>query len=329
MIGGQIMEQNDTQQQISDYAFAEKQFVSGHAKDAFPVISQFAEQGDPWARYLLACYYHMGYDTVPIDHARRNSLCAQAETYDEPMLMYGFAVWCLKEDQKPCRDQYMAAIFDRLLKRAEFGDTAAQYIVGKMYMDGDAVEQDYAASAKWFRLGAESGYAAAQNALGWLYIEGKGVEQDTAKAIGLLQSAAMQGYANAQMNLGILYANGIGVSKNNAEALEWYRKAADQGYAPAFLNLGWHYDNGEGVEKNTRLALELYEKAAERGNISAMYNLVNLYRHGTDTEKNIEKAAEWYLKALKQQNRAVSESYEEILSMLLSLDDDTVIWPES
>lgn len=293
MIGGQIMEQNSAQQQISDYAFAEKQFVSGHAKDAFPAIAQFAEQGNPRAKYLLACYYHMGYDTVPIDHAHRNSLCAPAEAYGEPMLMYGFAVWCLKEDQKPCRDQCTAAIFDRLLKRAEFGDTAAQYIVGKMYMDGDAVEQD------------------------------------TAKAIGLLRSAAIQGYANAQMNLGILYANGIGVPKNNAEAVEWYRKAADQGYAPAFLNLGWHYDNGEGVEKNTRLALELYEKAAEHGNISAMYNLVNLYRHGTDTEKNIEKAAEWYLKALKQQNRAVSESYEEILSMLLSLDDDAVIWPES
>lgn len=156
-----MMEQNSAQQQISDYALAEKQFVSGHAKDAFPAIAQFVEQGNPRAMYLLACFYHMGFDTVPIDHARRNSLCEQAEAYDEPMLMHGYAVWCLKEDQKPYRDQCTAAVFDRLLKTAEAGDTAAQYIIGKMYMDGDAVEQDYAASAKWFRHGAESGYAAA------------------------------------------------------------------------------------------------------------------------------------------------------------------------
>lgn len=323
------MEQNDTQRLVPDYAFAEKQFVSGHFKDAFPVISQFAEQGNPRAKYILACFYHMGFDTIPIDQARRNSLCAQAEMHDDPLLMYGYAVWCLNEDQKPYRDECMRIVYERLLKSAKAGDTAAQYIIGKMYMDGDAVEQDYAASAKWFRHGAESGYAAAQNALGWLYIEGKGVEQDTAKAIELLQSAALQGYANAQMNLGILYANGIGISPNNVKAVEWYRKAADQGYAPAFLNLGWHYDTGEGVEKNTQLALELYEKAAERGNISAMYNLVNLYRRGTDTEKNIKKAAEWYLKAMKQQNIDVSESFEEIISILLSLDEETVIWPES
>ena len=278
--------------QPAEYEQAEKQFVSGHPKDAFPLISQFAEQGNLKAQYILACFCHMGFDTVQVDYARRNRLCAQAEAQNDPFLLYGYAVWCLKKDQKEQRDKILKEIFDRLLTKAQSGDLPAQYIVGKMYMDGDAVEQDYAAAAKWLKAGAESGYAPAQNALGWLYGEGKGVPQSAAKAI------------------------------------ELYLAAAEQGYAPALLNLGWHYDNGRGVAEDTQKALEYYQKAAEKGNITAMYNLVNMYRKGVGTEKSPEQAAEWYLKALQQQYSEVSETYEDILSKLLALDDDSVIWPD-
>ena len=322
------MGHSDAILQPAEYEQAEKQFVSGHPKDAFPLISQFAEQGNLKAQYILACFCHMGFDTVQIDYARRNRLCAQAEAQNDPFLLYGYAVWCLKKDQKEQRDKILKEIFDRLLTKAYSSDLLAQYIVGKMHIDGNAVEQDYATAAKWFKAGAESGYAAAQNALGWLYGESKGVPQDTAKAFELYLAAAEQGYANEQINLGIVYAEGLGVPQNDEKAIAWYQKAAMQGYAPALLNLGWHYDNGRGVEKDTQKALEYYQKAAKKGNTTAMYNLVNLYRKGVGTEKSPEQAAEWYLKALQQQYNKVSETYEEILAELLVLDDDTVIWPD-
>ena len=322
------MGQYDVALQPAEYEQAEKQFASGHPQESFQAIVQFAEQGILKAQYILACYCHMGFDTVQIDYAHRNSLCAQAESQNDPFLLYGYAVWCLKKDQKEQRDRILKRIFDRILTQAYSGNPPAQYIVGKMYMDGDAVEQNYAAAAKWFKTGAESGYAAAQNALGWLYGEGKGVPQDTEKAIELYLAAAAQGYANAQINLGITYAEGIGIPQDDAKAIAWYQKAAMQGYAPALLNLGWHYDNGRGVEEDTQKALEYYQNAAQKGNTTAMYNLVNLYRKGIGTEKSPEQAAEWYLKALQQQYSKVSEMYEEILAKLLVLNDDAVIWPE-
>ncbi len=322
------MGQYDVTLQLAEYEQAEKQFVSGHPQEAFQAIVQFAEQGILKAQYILACYWHMGFDTVQIDYARRNSLCAQAESQNDPFLLYDYAVWCLKKDQKEQRYRILKEIFDRLLTQAYSSDLLAQYIVGKMHIDGNAVEQDYATAAKWFKAGAESGYAAAQNALGWLYGESKGVPQDTAKAFELYLAAAEQGYANAQINLGIVYAEGLGVPQDDTKAIAWYQKAAKQGYAPALLNLGWHYDNGRGVAEDTQKALEYYQKAAEKGNITAMYNLVNMYRKGVGTEKSPEQAAEWYLKALQQQYSEVSETYVEILTEILALDDDTVIWPD-
>lgn len=308
----------------NDYEWAEQQFVSGHAKEAFPVIAHFAEQGNLRAAYLLACFYHMGYGVVQNDPERRNSLCVQAESGDDLLLVYGYASWCLKKDQSEQQMQIFRSVFDGLLKQAESGDLLAQYIIGKMYMDGNAVDQDYNEAAKWLKDGAASGYAAAQTALGWLC----GENDDTAKAIELYSMAAEQEYANAQVNLGIAYAEGIGVPPDDAEAIRWYQKAADQGYAPALLNLGWHYDNGQGVDEDTQKALEYYQKAAERGNITAMYNLVNIYRRGIDTERSIEQAAEWYLRAQHQQYSEVSETYESIMEYFRGLDDSTVIWPQ-
>jgi hypothetical protein len=210
------------------------------------------------------------------------------------------------------------------MTQAKTGDLLAQYVIGKMYMDGNAVDQNYDEAAKWLKDGVASGYAPAQTALGWLC----GENDDTEKAIELYSAAAKQEYANAQVNLGIAYAEGIGVPQDDAEAIRWYQKAADQGYAPALLNLGWHYDNGQGVDEDTQKALEYYQKAAERGNITAMYNLVNIYRRGIDTDLSVEQAAEWYLRALHQQYSKVSETTETIIEYFRGLDDSTVIWPQ-
>jgi hypothetical protein len=65
--------------------------------------------------------------------------------------------------------------------------------LGKHFLDGDLVHQDYKKAMKWFRF------------------------------------SAVQENKNAQRNLGLMYARGTGVSKNEKAALNWYLAAAKQG----------------------------------------------------------------------------------------------------
>jgi uncharacterized protein len=48
---------------------------------------------------------------------------------------------------------------------ADQGDATAQYILGRMYLDGNGVSQNYAEAVKWFRLSADRGDADAQKPL--------------------------------------------------------------------------------------------------------------------------------------------------------------------
>src|SRR5215469_13146711 len=62
-----------------------------------------------------------------------------------------------------------------LRRRAEEGDSNAQYELGRIFMVGLGLSQDYQQAAKWYERAAEQGFAAAQFMMGFLYEHGKGV----------------------------------------------------------------------------------------------------------------------------------------------------------
>lgn len=76
---------------------------------------------------------------------------------------------------------------------AETNDDAwSQYFLGRMYANGQGVEQDYEAAAKWYRKAAEKGLHDAQFRLGRLYAAGQGVPVDYEYAYGWYSVAAHQ-----------------------------------------------------------------------------------------------------------------------------------------
>jgi len=115
---------------------------------------------------------------------------------------------------------------------AEQGDAQAQIYMGLLYERGKGVPQDYAESAKWYRLASEQGKADAQNYLGNMYSKGNGVSQDYAEAVTWYRKAAEQGKKAAQYNLGKVYANGEGVKKDYVKAYMWFNVAAISGHDP-------------------------------------------------------------------------------------------------
>src|SRR5579862_28540 len=61
---------------------------------------------------------------------------------------------------------------------AHQGDGNAAYLLGRAFMMGTDVSQDYRESAKWFLQAAANGSPDAEFALGYLYEQGKGVVRD-------------------------------------------------------------------------------------------------------------------------------------------------------
>ena len=85
-----------------------------------------------------------------------------------------------------------------LLPLAEMSNHAyAQYFMGRIYADGQGVEQNFEEASKWYRKAAEQGVAEAQYRLGILYRDGNGVPQDMEYAYGWYSVAAHLGHVKA------------------------------------------------------------------------------------------------------------------------------------
>jgi TPR repeat protein len=89
--------------------------------------------------------------------------------------------------------------------------------------------KDYVTAAREWAPIAESGDSAAQFNLGLLYLDGTGVPQDVQQAVMWFRRSADQGYVKAQKNLGNLYALGQGVKRDYTMAHMWLNLCAATG----------------------------------------------------------------------------------------------------
>ena len=170
-----------------------------------------------------------------------------------------------KTDNMPSIVQYTQWFY----KVADRGDAEAQFKLGLMYQEGQAVPSSDVEAIKWYMKAAVQGHAGAQYNLGLIYDEGESVPQNNTEAVKWYQKAAEQGHVDAQLNLGLIYHIGQGVLSNDAEAMKWYRKAASQDDAEAQLRVGCMYNQGEGVEQNSAEAKKWIRMSAEQGNAEA------------------------------------------------------------
>ena len=70
----------------------------------------------------------------------------------------------------------------RFMEAADQGYLDAQYMLGRMYDNGEGVPQDYNQAVIWYRKAADQGHASAQSKLGWMYYNGQGVPKDYVEA---------------------------------------------------------------------------------------------------------------------------------------------------
>ena len=79
---------------------------------------------------------------------------------------------------------------DELTQKAEQGDAAAQYALGRIYLDAEIVPMQEPLAFKYFQAAAAQGYAPAMTALGYCYEIAIEADRDYEKAVELYQAAA-------------------------------------------------------------------------------------------------------------------------------------------
>lgn len=116
---------------------------------------------------------------------------------------------------------------DVVVRQAYESDSVAQYVLGKMYMDGrNNMKKDAFEGSLWFKKSAEAGFP-----------------------------PSMFEYA-------ISLLDGRGIIKNIPIGIEYMTTAGDNGFEPALLIMGMFYEEGNFVEKDIEKAKQLYRKCS-------------------------------------------------------------------
>ena len=163
-----------------------------------------------------------------------------------------------------------------LQKAADQGESGAQLLLGKCYLNGTGIKQDYGEAVKWFHKSAEGGNPDAQTLLGKCYFDGTVIKQDYSEAVKWFREAAHREYPEAEKMLGVCYFNGTGVEQDFDEAINWFCKST------------WHDDMGA----RRILRYCYHEKIGENQNCSE-WPLFRCSYDMDDVEADYAEAAYW------------------------------------
>lgn len=223
-----------------------------------------------------------------------------------------------------------AQAFGWFLRSAELGYAPAQYVVGKLYEEGEGTEHNLEMAIVWYRKAAKQKHQAAQfslalllleqpatlkegitlltsaenylpaiTSLGWLYEEGVKVEKSPELAERYYLRAANAGHPNAMFLLSGLYASRPAGWKDK-DATFWLDKALSLAYPEAMTRAGFINEFGLHGEVNLQKAYWLYQQAAEAGEAVAQNNLGLLFFRGERVERNYTLAVELFSRSAKQ-----------------------------
>jgi TPR repeat protein len=183
-------------------------------------------------------------------------------------------------------------------ERAEAGDAAAEYEVGRLMLNPNPADDEVATAMPWFQRSAEQGYAPAEYSYGGIFREGRW--ENPQQLVYWWTKAAEQGEVRAQLWLGVFYEQGKnGVKRDYSQAFKWLSMAAKQGQPDAQVTLGQMYENGEGIPQDNGLAAYWYRKAANHvpnlgGAGAGLGSLAQLYWDGHATPQDYAFVYLWY-----------------------------------
>lgn len=159
--------------------------------------------------------------------------------------------------------------------------------------------------AEGFTKEIEKMAAKAAGFIGRMYLRGDGVMQNFERAKVWFDRGVSLGDAQSQYGKGLMLLNGHGGKENVKLAMELFAASANQDYAPAQVQMGRLYlDQGEADD--LRIANNHFELAARHGNIEAHYYLAEMVYHGVGREKLCGMALNYYKNVAEKAEPMVS-----------------------
>jgi TPR repeat protein len=175
-------------------------------------------------------------------------------------------------------------------RASENGNAMAQYALGKLYLKGEEIPRNVLLAVKWLTASSDQGNKFAQYALAKLYLTGEDAVENITKALDLLTKSALQKNQFAAYMLGKLFLAGGKAEKDIPSAVRWLTVSAEQDNEYATYRLGKLYLSGEDVPKDIGTALRWLTLSADKGNQYAQYALGKLYLTGHDVPQDKEAA---------------------------------------
>ncbi|KAH8734922.1 hypothetical protein BGZ61DRAFT_343694 [Ilyonectria robusta] len=156
-----------------------------------------------------------------------------------------------------------------------------------------------------YKAGIESFASKAAGYLGRMYLRGDGVAQNFERAKLWFERGIFHGDAQSQHGLGLMNLNGYGQKENVKFAMELFKKSADQDYAPALVQMGQLYLD-QGGQEDVRVANNYFELASRHSNIEAHYYIGELIHHGVGREKLCGASLSYYKSVAEKAEPLVS-----------------------
>lgn len=168
--------------------------------------------------------------------------------------------------------------------------------IGRMYMRGEGVEQNFDRARFWFERGAGLKDPQSHYGLGLLYLHGYGVKADTVVAIEHFKTASAMDYSAAQVQLGYLYLD-HGSNEDVGTASHYFELAARYANIEAYYHLAEANNIGVTHDRSCSSAVSYYKHVAERAEpLVSSWTEANLAYEAGD----IELALLEYLGAAEQ-----------------------------
>jgi SEL1 protein len=143
-----------------------------------------------------------------------------------------------------------------------YAGKAAAYI-GRMFLRGEGMEQNFEKAQTWFSRGIAQGDSFAQYHMGLMYRDGLGVPQDGVRAGTYLKAASEQSLPIAQSALAVLFLDQGDIET----ATRYFELAAGAGVMEAIYYLAELTNQGVGRDRNCGLAAAYYKIVAERAEV--------------------------------------------------------------
>lgn len=155
-------------------------------------------------------------------------------------------------------------------------------LLGQLY--GGEIEGtagvDWNRAVEYYERGAAQGNEACKRRLGRLYFEGEHVQQDYNRAFLFFKECKENGVLQDVLPLAFLYQNGYGCEKDERKAADLYLEAAEkEKNGDAYYELGKLYENGEQIPQDLEQAVDYYRQAALCGHDGARRCLTHFKRN--------------------------------------------------